>query len=92
MVGDIPPAKYNSFVRQMKKIETSVLKEVSEIYYKPTEIDEDRFLLAMNDGNYVYLTLTKFNYLNYYDNMLLEFNGRKGVLYLDSGNTFQIKE
>ena len=92
LVGDIPPAKYNSFVRQMKKIETSVLKEVSEIYYKPTEIDEDRFLLAMNDGNYVYLTLTKFNYLNYYDDMLPEFNGRKGVLYLDSGNTFQIKE
>ena len=92
LVGDIPFNKYNSFIRQMKKIDTSVLREVSEIYYKPTNIDEDRFLLSMTDGNYVYLTLTKFNYLNYYDEMLPEFNGKKGVLYLDSGNTFQIKE
>ena len=92
LVGEVPSNKYSSFIKQMNKINDSILREVSEIYYKPTELDEDRFLLAMDDGNYVYLTLTKFKHLNYYDEMLPEFNGKKGILYLDSGNTFQIQE
>ena len=92
LVGEIPTEKYSSFVKQMNKIDDSILREVSEIYYKPTEFDKDRFLLSMDDGNYVYLTLTKFKNLNYYDEMLPEFNQKKGILYLDSGNTFQIQE
>ena len=92
LVGEIPSDKHSAFIKQMNKIDDSILREVSEIYYKPTEFDNDRFLLAMDDGNYVYLTLTKFKHLNYYDEMLPEFNGKKGILYLDSGNTFQIQE
>ena len=46
----------------------------------------------MTDGNYVYLTLTKFTQLNYYEDVLEKIGGQKGILYLDSGNHFQIME
>ena len=92
LVNYIPNTKYDKFIKQMNRIKKDILKEVSEITYSPTELDDGRFLLAMTDGNYVYLTLTKFRYLNYYDDMLPELNGKKGILYLDSGNTFKIME
>lgn len=92
LVNYIPNTKYDDFVKQLNRINNNVLKEISEITYSPTEFDDGRFLLAMTDGNYVYITLTKFKYLNYYDDMLPKFNGRKGILYLDSGNTFTIME
>ena len=40
----------------------------------------------------VYLTLTKFKQIEYYNDVLEQLEGRKGILYLDSGNHFQIKE
>ena len=40
----------------------------------------------------VYLTLTKFRMIKYYNEVLGQLEGRKGILYLDSGNHFQIKE
>ena len=92
LVNYIPNTKYDTFIKQINKVDNDILKEVSEITYAPTELDDGRFLLAMTDGNYVYLTLTKFRYLNYYDEMLPKFNGKKGILYLDSGNTFKIME
>lgn len=92
LVNYIPNTKYNNFIKQLRKIDENILREISEITYNPTELDDGRFLLSMDDGNYIYLTLTKFHYLNYYNDMLPEFNGKKGILYLDSGNTFKIME
>ena len=69
-----------------------VLKKISEIKYDPNEYDEDRFLLYMNDQNYVYVTLTKFDLLDKYNETVKKLNGKKGILYLDSGNYFEIKE
>ena len=40
----------------------------------------------------VYLTLTKFDMINYYDDVLAQLENKKGILYLDNGNHFQIKE
>ena len=39
-----------------------------------------------------YLTLTKFKMINHYNEVLTQLEGHKGILYLDSGNHFQIKE
>ena len=44
----------------------------------------------MNDGNYVYLTLNKFLKINSYLDIVKEFNNKKGILYLDSGEYFKI--
>lgn len=92
LLNYIPDTKYDSFINGMKKVEESIQDMISEIKYDPNEQDEDRFLLHMNDGNDVYLTLTKFKQINYYEDVLEKLEGKKGILYLDSGNHFQIME
>jgi hypothetical protein len=46
----------------------------------------------MNDQIYVYITLTKIDVLNNYNEITKELEGKKGILYLDSGNHFEIIE
>ena len=76
----------------MLEINDETREKISEISYVPNEYDKDRFLLYMDDGNSVYLTLTKFKMFNYYIEVLPQLEGKKGILYLDSGNHFQIME
>ena len=44
----------------------------------------------MNDGIYVYLTLSKFDKINDYDEIVSTLGDKKGILYLDSGEYFEI--
>ena len=76
----------------MFKVDKDILGKISDIEYLPNEYDKDRFLLYMDDGNMVYVTLTKFDNINYYNDVLSQLEGHKGILYLDSGNHFEIKE
>ena len=46
----------------------------------------------MNDGNEVYITLNKTKELNSYTKIKKQIGEKKGILYLDSGNYFEIKE
>ena len=92
LLNYVPSNKYDAFVSGMNKLQISVRTQISEITYDPNEQDKDRFLLYMTDGNYVYLTLTKFTQLNYYEDVLEKIGDQKGILYLDSGNHFQIME
>lgn len=92
LLNYIPDTKYDSFIKGMNKVSESVKSQISEIRYYPNTQDDDRFLLYMNDGNYVYLTLTKFKQINYYEDVLVNLEGKKGILYLDSGNHFKIME
>ncbi len=92
VVNYIPNTKYESFIQGMLKIEDGILEKISEISYVPNDYDKDRFLLYMDDGNSVYLTLTKFKMINYYNEVFPQLEGKKGILYLDSGNHFQIME
>ena len=88
----VPDTKYASLIEHIRKIDTNILGKISEITYVPNDYDKDRFLLYMDDDNTVYLTLTKFKMINYYNKVLTQLDGRKGILYLDSGNHFQIRE
>lgn len=92
LLNYIPDIKYDSFIKGMNQVTPSIKNQISEIRYYPNLQDEDRFLLYMNDGNYVYLTLTKFKQINYYEDVLEKLDGKKGILYLDSGNHFKIME
>ncbi len=92
LLNYVPDTKYDSFLKGMNQVTENVKSLISEIRYYPNEQDEDRFLLYMSDGNYVYLTLTKFTQINYYEEVLEKLEGKKGILYLDSGNHFQIME
>ena len=68
-----------------------VRNRISEIQYIPNDGDEQRFLLTMNDGNYVYITLSKIDLLDSYLEIIKNVEGKKGILYLDSGEYFEIK-
>ena len=57
---------YEKFISKFDKITDNSLNIISEIKYDPNEIDKERFLLSMNDGNYVYITLSKFSKINDY--------------------------
>lgn len=92
LINYVPDDKYQSFIKGMARIDKGILGKISDIEYTPNDYDKDRFLLYMDDGNMVYLTLTKFKQINYYNEVLGQLEGRKGILYLDSGNHFQIKE
>ena len=92
LINEIPSNKLESFIKYFKRIDLSIREKISEITYVPNEFDEDRFFLYMDDGNSVYMTITKFERLNYYNEVLPQLDGRKGILYLDSGNHFQIME
>lgn len=92
LVNDVPKNKYSKLLKNLLKVKRSVRSSISEFYYDPNEFDKDRFLLYMDDGNSVYLTLTKFRMINYYNDVLPQLDGKKGILYLDSGNHFQIME
>ena len=92
LINYVPDNKYDKFIKEMNNIEKDILGKISDIEYQPNNIDKDRFLLYMDDGNMVYLTLTKFKMINYYNKVLSQLENHKGILYLDNGNHFQIKE
>ena len=92
LMNYVPDKKYNTLIKGILKIDKDILGKISEITYLPTDYDKDRFLLYMDDGNSVYITLTKLKMINYYNKVLSQLSGKKGILYLDSGNHFKILE
>lgn len=90
LINDVPSDILNKFLEKLKKIDPSVLSKISEISYKPNEYDKDLFLFLMNDGNYVYITTTKLSNIDKYESVLIQLEGKKGIIYLDSGNHFEI--
>ena len=83
---------YEKLVNKFSKIESNIKQKISEIKYVPNDVDKERFLLSMNDGNYVYITLTKIDEINYYLEIIPRLENKKGILYLDSGKYFEIIE
>lgn len=92
LINYVPDNKYNKFFKGMNSVSSAVLSQISDIEYLPNDYDKDRFLLYMDDGNMVYLTLTKFKMINHYNEVLSQLDNHKGILYLDSGNHFKIME
>lgn len=92
LLNYVPDTKYDSFIKGMNNINEDIMEKISDIEYVPNELDKERFLLYMDDGNMVYLTLTKFDMINYYNDVLEQLEDKHGILYLDNGNHFQIKE
>ena len=92
LINGISEKVYKNFLTKFNKLDKEVLKNVSEIKYDPNDIDNERFLLSMNDGNYVYLTLSKFDNINKYLEISKTLGDKNGILYLDYGNYFVPKE
>lgn len=80
------------FCKYFAKLNNTILSKISQIEYVPNNVDNERFLLYMNDGNYVYITLTKIDKLNKYNAIKDQLGNDKGIIYLDSGDYVEIKE
>ena len=89
VINDIPDDIYDKFVSAMRAVDLDVLERISEIKYDSNGIDDERFYLTMNDGIYVYLTLSKFDKINDYETIVSTLGDKKGILYLDSGEYFE---
>ena len=82
---------YINFAKKFEKIDKNILRQISEIEYSPVEVDEERFLLYMNDTNRVYITLTKITKLNKYNQIKDKIEGKTGTIYLDAGDYIELK-
>ncbi|MBQ7239901.1 MAG: FtsQ-type POTRA domain-containing protein [Bacilli bacterium] len=90
LLNDTPVEVRNLLAERLSKVDSGILYLISEIKYDPSYdstnkiIDENRFLLYMNDTNTVYITARKANTLNYYLTIIAnnEIN-EAGTLYLD---------
>ena len=80
----------DGLIEALLKLNKNVFNKISEIKFDPDNVDTERILLTMNDGNYVYITVLRFSSLNNYNEIVKTFNNKKGVLYLNSGEYFQI--
>lgn len=90
LVNVVSSEIYDEFLAQLSKIDYYVFNNISEIEYTPNGVDSELFLFTMNDGNYIYVNLDRFENVNKYFDMITNFNNHKGILYLDSGEYFKI--
>lgn len=90
LVNYTPKDIEESLIKKLNNINNDILYKVSEIEYSPDiknekVIDNNRFLLRMNDGNFVYINLANINNLNKYEEIYSTLDeNEKGVLNLDS--------
>lgn len=92
LINYTPDKIYEKLISKLNGIDTEIIKKISEMKYDPNEVDPNRFLFTMDDGNYVYLTVNKLDNLNSYLTIVQKFEGKKGILYLDSGEYFKVLE
>lgn len=90
LINDITPV-IDEFCKYFALVDNSILTKISQIEYSPNNVDNLRFLLYMNDGNSVYVTLTKIEKINKYNNIKDQLGNNLGILYLDSGDYYEIK-
>lgn len=100
LLNSTPESIQNTLASNLAKVDSGIIASISEIEYKPSYskdekvIDENRFLLSMNDNNLIYITSKKADMLNdYLDIIATKKIVGNGILYLDSdegGNLFTL--
>ena len=90
--NDIPNEVRGEFAKKFNKVNRNILRQISQIEYSPVKVDDERFLLYMDDGNIVYVTLTKISKLNKYNKIKGKLGGKTGIIYLDFGDYVELKD
>lgn len=92
LINIVPSDIYDELIKGLAKIDQSILSKISEIEYDPDIkddiiLDEERFLLRMNDKNTIYINIANINKLAKYNEIyeVLDIN-KPGTLYLDSAS------
>jgi len=92
LINYYPNTLNDKALKAFGKLTSETISKISSIEYSKTEVDDERFLLFMTDGNLVYINLNRMDKLNKYTEIVNEFGTKKGILNLDSGNYFEVKE
>ncbi len=90
LLNDVDSSIYNQFLEKYSLINLDVVDIISEIKYVPNDVDNKLFMFSMNDGNFVYVNLDRFEIFNKYFDYVAKFNNHRGILFLDSGEYFKI--
>ena len=91
LVNEIDSKVYDEFIKKFSEVDNDIIRQISQLEYSPVTVDDERFLLYMDDGNTVYITLTKISKLNKYNSIKSKMDGKNGTLYLDSGDYVELK-
>src|SRR5699024_5593734 len=100
-VGDAPlllnftdEAILARMTEELKLLPTSILNLISEIYWSPTEQDQNKIMLYMNDGIIVDSSVRNFSEkMNIYPSIASQIEpGSKGILHIGVGAYFEVKE
>ncbi len=89
LINYVPSDLYEKLIKALGKVNNDVLYSISEIEYSQylsatnEVIDNERFLLRMNDDNMVYVNINNITKLNKYKQIVSSLEN-KGILYLDS--------
>lgn len=95
LINYVPDKIYHKLVKKFNLLDRNILSMISEIEYSPDRIndvviDENRFLIRMNDGIKIYVNIYNIkklnNYLEIYDAILKNNTEKTGCLYLDSNS------
>ncbi|MBR1417251.1 MAG: FtsQ-type POTRA domain-containing protein [Bacilli bacterium] len=94
LLNYVPNDVYSSLINGLKIIDKDILRLVSEIEYSPSKtqngesMDDERFILRMNDGNTVHINIVNIkklnNYMDIISSTISNFEEKSGILYLDS--------
>ena len=96
LINYTPEEILKKLLNGLKDIDEGTLSNISEIEYSPSTdsnnniVDDTRFLLKMNDGNLVYINISKINTLKYYQKIYASLKDNKGILHLDSGDYLEV--
>ena len=90
LINQTPDRLLNKLVDELYKLDDDIVGRISEIKYSPTKVDEELFLLTMNDGYYVYINFNSFHKLDNYVEIIKSFDNKKGIIHLDSGDYLDI--
>lgn len=90
LINQTPDNILKKLVKKLSEIDRDILYRISEIRYYPSDVDEELFLLIMQDGNYVYINIYNFDKLNNYVDIIRSFDNKKGIIHFDSGNYLEL--
>lgn len=94
LLNYVPSDIYKDFIKGLNNVDSDILRLISEIEYSPSKtqdgeiIDDNRFLLRMNDTNTVYMNTVNVkklnNYMEFVSTIIATNSEKHGILYLDS--------
>ena len=94
LINFTPDTIFEGFVNGLNKVDYEIIKMINEIEYNPYKsqngntIDNNRFILKMNDQNTVYIDIPNIKNLNKYTTIIAtpDMEKTKGIVYLDTMN------